>query len=228
MSRVSALLAVIDILQWSTWCGLPRCFGSARHRHALFSSAARAGFLSLRRTQKTSMSQIVLIRPCSTDYDEQGRIQGTLDIPLNAQGSAGAQQLVEQLRPLNISLIYSSPCQSAWQTASAIGEALDVKVKKVDSWQNVDHGLWQGMLVDDIRRKHPKVFRQWQEQPENICPPEGETLGDALQRAPGGPGKAGPQAKSRGHRPGRPGTTVGNRPQFAGSGANGRVLQAKD
>ncbi len=129
------------------------------------------------------MSRIVLIRACSTDYDEQGRIQGTLDIPLNAQGSAVAQQLAEQLRPLNISLIYSSPCQSAWQTASAIGEALDVKVKKVDSWQNVDHGLWQGMLVVDIRRKHPKVFRQWQEQPENVCPPEGETLGDALQRA---------------------------------------------
>jgi probable phosphoglycerate mutase len=129
------------------------------------------------------MPQIVLIRPCSTDYDEQGRIQGTLDIPLNAQGSAVAQQLAEQLRPLNISLIYSSPCQSAWQTASAVGEVLDVKVKKVDSWQNVDHGLWQGMLVDDIRRKHPKVFRQWQDQPENVCPPEGETLGDALERA---------------------------------------------
>lgn len=27
------------------------------------------------------MVQIVLIRPGSTDYDEQGRIQGTLDIP---------------------------------------------------------------------------------------------------------------------------------------------------
>ena len=129
------------------------------------------------------MSQIVLIRPCSTDFDEQGRIQGTLDIPLNAQGSVNAQQLAEKLRPLNISLIYSSPCQAAWQTASTIGEALDLKVKKVDSWQNVDHGLWQGMLVEDIRRKHPKVFRQWQEQPENICPPEGETLGDALERA---------------------------------------------
>jgi probable phosphoglycerate mutase len=129
------------------------------------------------------MSQFVLIRPCSNDFDEQGRIQGTLDMPLSSQGSASAQQLAEQLRPLNISLIFSSPSQSAWQTASAIGETLDVKVKKVDSWQNVDHGLWQGMLVDDIRRKHPKVFRQWQEQPENICPPEGETLGDAEQRA---------------------------------------------
>ena len=122
------------------------------------------------------MSRIVLIRPCSTDFDEQGRIQGTLDIPLNAQGSVSAWQLAADLRPLEISLIYSSPCQAAWQTASAISEALDVKVKKIDSWQNVDHGLWQGMLVDDLRRKHPKVFRQWQEQPECVCPPEGETL----------------------------------------------------
>jgi broad specificity phosphatase PhoE len=129
------------------------------------------------------MSRFVLIRPGSTDYDQQGRIQGTLDMPLNEQGSASAHQLAAELRPLEISLIYSSPAQCAWQTASAIGEALDIKVKKIESWQNVDHGLWQGMLVDDLRRKHPKVFRQWQEQPENVCPPQGETLRDAQERA---------------------------------------------
>ena len=127
----------------------------------------------------------------------------------------------------NISLIYSSPGQSAWQTASAIGEALDVKVKKVDSWQNVDHGLWQGMLVDDIRRKHPKVFRQWQEQPENICPPEGETLGDAQHRARAALEKLVRKQKGRGHRPGRSGTTGRNRPQSAGAWPNRRVLQAQ-
>ena len=32
------------------------------------------------------MLQIVLIRPGSTDYDVQQRIQGSLDIPLNEQG----------------------------------------------------------------------------------------------------------------------------------------------
>ena len=37
------------------------------------------------------MVQIVLIRPGSTDYDEQGRIQGTLDIPLNDQGADEVQ-----------------------------------------------------------------------------------------------------------------------------------------
>jgi broad specificity phosphatase PhoE len=128
------------------------------------------------------MTQIVLIRPGSTHYDDQGRIQGTLDIPLNDQGSLKAQQLGDDLRSLGISTIYSSPCHAAWQTASIIAEALDVKLKKAEELQNVDHGLWQGMLIDDVKRKHPKVFRQWQEQPEAVCPPEGETVGDAGER----------------------------------------------
>jgi probable phosphoglycerate mutase len=48
--------------------------------------------------------------------------------------------------------------------------------------ENLNQGLWQGMLIEDVRRKQPKVYRQWQEQPENVCPPEGEMLGDADDR----------------------------------------------
>jgi probable phosphoglycerate mutase len=128
------------------------------------------------------MVQIVLILPGSTDYDEQGRIQGTLDIPLNAEGSAKVQQIGEELKQFDISVIYTAPNQAAWQTGSAIAQTLGTKVKKVDSLKNLDHGLWQGMEIDEIRRKHPKVFRQWQEQPEIICPPEGEMLRDAQER----------------------------------------------
>ncbi len=128
------------------------------------------------------MVQIVLIRPGSTNYDEQGRIQGTLDIPLSPQGSANVQQLGEELRQFDIAVVYTSPCEASWQTGSMIAQALSAKVKKIDALQNLDHGLWQGMEIDEIRRKHPKVFRQWQEQPEIICPPEGEMLRDAQER----------------------------------------------
>ena len=38
------------------------------------------------------------------------------------------------------------------------------------------------MLVEDVRHKQPKVYRQWQEQPENVCPPEGEMLSEADER----------------------------------------------
>ncbi len=39
------------------------------------------------------MPHFVLIRPGSTDYDQQGRIQGTLDIPLDDQGAEQVQQV---------------------------------------------------------------------------------------------------------------------------------------
>ena len=128
------------------------------------------------------MVQIVLIRPGSTDFDAQGRIQGTLDIPLSEQGSAEVSLVVQQLRDLKLEAVYASSCQAAWETATALAEGLDLKLKKLDKMQNLDHGLWQGMLVEDVRRKQPKVYRQWQEQPENVCPPEGEMLSQARAR----------------------------------------------
>ena len=44
------------------------------------------------------MLRIILIRPGSTDYDQEGRIQGTLDIPLNERGSAEVARVIEELR----------------------------------------------------------------------------------------------------------------------------------
>ena len=38
------------------------------------------------------------------------------------------------------------------------------------------------MLVADVKARQPKVYRQWQDQPENVCPPQGETLSAAKQR----------------------------------------------
>ena len=128
------------------------------------------------------MPHIVLIRPGSTDYDQQGRIQGTLDVPLNEQGNAEVARVIDELRRLKLEAIYAPNCQPAMQTAEAIAKAMDVKLKKLDQMQNLNHGLWQGMLIDEVRLKQPKVYRQWQEKPQCICPPKGEMLDQAVER----------------------------------------------
>jgi probable phosphoglycerate mutase len=128
------------------------------------------------------MLQLVLIRPGSTDYDVQERILGSLDIPLNEQGSAEVAATVEQLRDKGIEIIYTPVSQPSLQTADVIAKALQIKRKKIERLENLNQGLWQGMLVEDVRHKQPKVYRQWQEQPENVCPPEGEMLGQADDR----------------------------------------------
>jgi broad specificity phosphatase PhoE len=129
------------------------------------------------------MVQIVLIRPGTSEFDEQGRIQGNLDIPLSDQGQREVQATIEELRPLGMKIIYSCPCEAAWQTASAIAQRLGIKAKQVEGFSNLDHGLWQGMQLEEVKRKQPKVFRQWQENPATVCPPEGEMISNCKQRA---------------------------------------------
>ena len=128
------------------------------------------------------MVRIFLVRPGSTDFDEQGRIKGTLDIPLSEAGSLQVTRIVQELRETKLDQVYSSPCRCAEQTAAILAGDHKLRVKQLADLQNLDHGLWHGKLVDEVRHSHPKVYRQLQEHPETVCPPEGEPLGAAFDR----------------------------------------------
>jgi phosphoserine phosphatase len=128
------------------------------------------------------MVQMLLVRAGSTDFDEQGRIKGTLDIPLNEVGEGQVSQLIAELRSSPITHVYASPCRSAQQTAVALAADHKLRLKTLDDLQNLDHGLWHGKLVDEVRHSQPKVFRQLQDHPETVCPPAGEPIGAAFER----------------------------------------------
>ncbi|MGD9854876.1 MAG: histidine phosphatase family protein [Planctomycetaceae bacterium] len=129
------------------------------------------------------MPVAVVIRPGETDFDQQGRVQGTLDLPLNAQGQRQVSEIVAVLRDRAIKQILTAPHDPARSTARLIGQALGIGVKELDDLVNFDYGLWQGRCVEEIRRKNPKVFKQWSESPESVCPPGGETCEEAFGRA---------------------------------------------
>src|SRR5262245_48687486 len=113
------------------------------------------------------MTQVVLIRPGATLYDEQNRIQGILDLPLSDRGREEVAQLAQRLaEPLNefpLSALYCGPAHSAVTTAEAVGKSLGLRPKLVEDLRNLDQGLWQGLQTEEIRRRHQKVFRQWLE-----------------------------------------------------------------
>jgi probable phosphoglycerate mutase len=128
------------------------------------------------------MARVVLIRPGSTDFDEERRIQGNLDIPLSGRGQDEVNEIVDELRDLRLQALYSASSGPSLATAKAIGKALSLRVSPLKDLENVDQGLWQGLTVEEVRRKHPRVYRQWEESPENICPPDGETIAEAYVR----------------------------------------------
>ena len=132
------------------------------------------------------MSKVVLIRPGATIYDEQNRVQGVLDIPLSERGRSEvvrmAQRLSGSLNGSPLTALYCGPCENVIRTAEIVGKTLGIRPKRIDEFRNLDQGLWQGLQIDEIKRRNTKLFRQWIDDPETICPPQGETMENAMDR----------------------------------------------
>ena len=143
--------------------------------------------------------QIVVVRPGATSFDDDGRIKGSLDMPLSDSGRREVFRLASQLCELPIRTVYTAPCESAVQTAEIVADAImsrrvrddagrresrprEVRVRTIDDFRNVDHGLWQGKLIDELKQYNPRTFRRATEDPESIMPPGGEPFLDAKHR----------------------------------------------
>ena len=124
----------------------------------------------------------MVVRPGETDFDVEGRVQGALDLPLTERGRGQVDEMLAVVRGQGVEVIYASPSEPALSTAIRIGAALDIVVKPLEGLSNLNQGLWQGMQHEEIRRKHPRVFKQWEELPETVCPPEGESCDEAHDR----------------------------------------------
>ncbi len=130
------------------------------------------------------MTIVAVVRPGWTDFDEQHRLIGALELPLNARGVTQVAALIEQLRTLSAppEAVVCGMAQPATCTADAIASAFDLTTRKSEELSNLNQGLWQGSTIEDIGWRMPRVFNQWQEAPETICPPEGEPWEDAVDR----------------------------------------------
>jgi len=132
--------------------------------------------------KSSPLSRVLLVRPGATEFDDQGRMKGSLDMPMSEHGRQQVASLTAQLAKFRVKTIYTSPCESARETAQRLAQGRDVRIKVIDAFRNVDHGLWHGKLIDEVRRNHPRVYRQGQESPTDVCPPGGESIRDAKAR----------------------------------------------
>lgn len=125
---------------------------------------------------------LVVIRSGATDYEVQGRIRGTLEVPLCEQGIDEAEQMASLVAAASPDVLITSADAAAHETARIIGRRLGAIPRTLTGLGNLDLGLWQGSLADEIRRRQPRLHRQWQINPWTVSPPEGEALDDACRR----------------------------------------------
>lgn len=126
---------------------------------------------------------LILIRHAETDWNTELRFQGQSDTPLNEIGRAAIPRVIDALRPLGPSVIYTSDLLRASQMAEAAGEALGVEVIPSKELRECDYGSWEGKTIDEVRGDHARELEAWYEDEAGYARGGGESLNQMQERA---------------------------------------------
>jgi phosphoserine phosphatase len=128
--------------------------------------------------------RLLLVRHGETDWNRQGRFQGQIDVPLNANGHQQANQAAEFLKSEPINFAVSSPMLRPKETAEAILQHHpQVTMTFEPEFCEISHGAWEGKLESEIAQEYGEELKQWHIQPEVVQMPEGENLQQVWDRA---------------------------------------------
>lgn len=127
--------------------------------------------------------QIVLVRHGATDWNLQGRCQGSTDRELSEAGVRQAEQISTLLSEERLQAIYSSDLRRARQTAELISRPHGLPVLIETQLRELDHGALEGLTFNEIKSLHGEFLIRWRSEPAEICVPGGERLADVAERA---------------------------------------------
>lgn len=129
---------------------------------------------------------LVLLSAAPTAWDEAGRLIGRAALPATDAGADALHRKAKafaEAMDTDLDLVLCGPEDSTHASGALLAEAAGCKLRKLEDLANVDLGLWEGSLREELEGRCPSTFKAWREQPDRIRPPEGESIGDAGARA---------------------------------------------
>ena len=117
-----------------------------------------------------------LVRHGETEWNKLGRFQGQFDTQLNEAGLEQARVIARASREWGITAIYSSPLTRTMQVATEMSRALDLPVHTRDGLKELALGDLEGVEGEEMRKGWPEVFATWNNHPERVVMPGGESL----------------------------------------------------
>lgn len=126
---------------------------------------------------RTPPTTFCLIRHGETAWNAERRIQGQLDIPLNAVGEAQALATADTLAARSFDAAFCSDLMRAHATASATTERLGIALTPDRELRERHYGLFQGLTYAEAEQRHPQDFaRHRARDPDYAFPAGGESL----------------------------------------------------
>lgn len=131
-------------------------------------------------------SRVVLVRHGETQYNLEGRWQGSgSDVPLNATGRVQATRVAEALAArfgARLATIYSSDLARALETAEILSAALRVPVVEAPALRELSHGVWEGRTQAEVELRWPAEYAAYVADPFRVGRGGGESYADLERR----------------------------------------------
>ena len=131
------------------------------------------------------MTAFYVLRHGQTDWNQQMRLQGSTDIPLNETGREQARHAAGFLVGQGLTKIIASPLSRALETARIVGERLGLEPVIDARLIERNFGNFEGMTIDEVHQ-HRKEMRSFMNPKADLdgkhYPDNAEPLGQVIDR----------------------------------------------
>jgi probable phosphoglycerate mutase len=112
-----------------------------------------------------AVRRLVLWRHGRTEWNAEGRFQGQLDPPLDAEGRNQAVQAAPHLVATGLSpddtLVVSSDLTRAAETGATLTALLGVPLRLDERLREHGMGSWEGLTRDEVAERFPDQYADW-------------------------------------------------------------------
>jgi probable phosphoglycerate mutase len=109
-------------------------------------------------------AELCVVRHGETDWNAQGILQGSIDVPLNDTGRSQARELAAALEGSGIRAVHASTLARSRETALIIARSLRLPDPELHAGLGERHfGAIEGSAKSALARSRPELLRQIQE-----------------------------------------------------------------
>ena len=138
--------------------------------------------------------RLIFLRHGETAYNAENRLQGQLDIPLNARGREQARAVGRTLaarigpeidRLEAAGAFIASPLERARETMEIARDAMGLPPRRYaldPVLKEISFGAWEGLTWPEIAARDPKGVRTRKEDKWSFVPPRGESYAMLAER----------------------------------------------
>ncbi|OGP84580.1 MAG: hypothetical protein A2V87_00600 [Deltaproteobacteria bacterium RBG_16_58_17] len=128
---------------------------------------------------------VYLIRHGETEWNQDKRIQGRTDIPLNERGRLQAEVLAERLAEIYLEAIYTSDLGRARETTGIIAakQQKRVLITETPDLRECHYGHWEGLTREEVAHRFTEEWNAWIRGGKIGSPIGGEDFASLSRRA---------------------------------------------